>query len=316
MAKLFDCIVCGEVCVDVPVRPIPQNRPLNEINLLPVEPILPGGGGIVSNSGMAMAQLGLRTAGFGFVGNDAWADVLSNLYEGVGMNSEYLFRHPKIPTSATAVLIGAEGEHSFAHYSGASRQLNRQTMLDHLQLFAQSDFMLIGYYALQHKVEADLPEVLARIQEVGCRTAMDAAWGGGTMDPLQSILPYLDVYVPSYDEALSQTGQRDPRAMISVYREFAPRALLGVKLGVDGALLSDGPDRWIEVESVDAPGPVVDTTGAGDSFYAGLIAGLVHGLPPEQAGRVGAAAGACCVTAIGGPTGIRTFAQTCELAGV
>ena len=174
--------------------------------------------------------------------------------------------------------------------------------------------MLIGYYALKHRVESDLPEVLPRIRERGCRTAMDTAWGGGTMDPLKYILPHLDVYVPSYLEALSQTGQRDPRDMLRAYRKHTPHTLLGVKLGDQGVLLSDADEHWIDVPPVAPPANIVDTTGAGDSFYAGLIAGLVKGLSPRAAGRVGAAAGACAVTAIGGPTAIRSYEETLALA--
>ena len=314
VAKQFDCIVCGELCVDVPVRPIPQDKPLGELNLMPVEPILPGVGGIVSNSGMALAKLGMRTAAFAYVGEDPWATLVDELYQSVGVNTEYLFRHAEFPTSATAVLIGEDGEHAFAHYSGASRQMDAKTMLDHLDLFAQSEFMLVGYYALKHKVENDLPTVLAEIRQTGCRTAMDTAWGGGTMDPLQYILPNLDIYIPSYDEALSQTGKTDPQDMLREYRRFTSHSLLGVKLGDRGALLSDAEESWIEIAPVSPPGEVVDTTGAGDSFYAGFIAGLVHGLSIADAGRVGAAAGACSVTAIGGPTNIRNYDETLALA--
>ena len=136
------------------------------------------------------------------------------------------------------------------------------------------------------------------------------------MQPLDRILPHLDIYVPSYDEAQSQTGESDPQRMIAVFREFCQGGLLGVKLGDEGALLSPAPDDWIQVPPVEPPGPVVDTTGAGDSFYAGLITGLSHGMSVYDAGRLGAAAGACCVTALGATAGLRSFEETRQLAGV
>ena len=64
------------------------------------------------------------------------------------------------------------------------------------------------------------------------------------------------------------------------------------------------------------PGPVVDTTGAGDSFYAGLIAGLAGGLSVADAGRLGTAAAACCVTALGGNSGGRSWDETMRIAGL
>ena len=58
----LDCIVCGECCVDIPVRPVPIGSPLRDERVLEVEPIPAGSGGIVSNSGMAMTRLGLDVA--------------------------------------------------------------------------------------------------------------------------------------------------------------------------------------------------------------------------------------------------------------
>ena len=68
-------------------------------------------------------------------------------------------------------------------------------------------------------------------------------------------------------------------------------------------MLSGKAGEFTMIPAVAAPGPVVDTTGAGDSFYAGLLAGLLKGFTLEQAGRLGTAAGACCVTSLGGSTG-------------
>ena len=89
-----------------------------------------------------------------------------------------------------------------------------------------------------------------------------------------------------------------------------------MKLGKQGVLLSPKADEYLEIPVVQPPGPVVDTTGAGDSFYAGLLTGLLKGMPIEQAGRLGTAAGAICVTAVGGCTGGKNFIETAQLAGV
>ncbi len=316
MSDQFDCVVCGEVCVDLPLRPIDQHQPLREMGIVPVEPIRPGSGGIVSNGGIAMARLGLTVGAFGYVGNDLWGETLTRLFADASLNTQHLLRHPDLPTSVSVVLVGEDGEHTFVYHSGASRAFDPATVLARLDLFRGSTFALFGYYALMPELEHDLPGVLREVQRSGCRTALDSAGGGGKMQPLDRILPHLDIYVPSYDEAQSQTGEADPQRMITVFRECCPGGLLGVKLGNEGALLSPARDDWIQVPPVAPPGPVVDTTGAGDSFYAGLIAGLSRGMSVYDAGRLGAAAGACCVTAIGATAGLRSFEETQQLAGV
>ena len=102
--------------------------------------------------------------------------------------------------------------------------------------------------------------------------------------------------------------------MIKTYREFCPSGFLGVKLGARGALLQTADGDWIDVEPIRPRSPVVDTTGAGDCFYAGLIAALVQGVAPAEAGRIAAAAGACSVTAVGAASAMRTYEQLVEMA--
>jgi sugar/nucleoside kinase (ribokinase family) len=214
------------------------------------------------------------------------------------------------------VLIDASGERSFVHYAGAPRLLDKQALLARLDLFARSCAMLIGYYPLMTRLLDDLPEVLSAIRETGCLTALDAAGDGGTMEPLVRILPHLDFYLPNEAEAGHQTGRAKPRAMIDAYRSAGACGFLGIKMGERGALVSPRVGEFIEVSAVTPPGPVVDTTGAGDCFYGGLLAGVLRGLPPTDAAQLAAAAGACCVTGLGATAAIRNFDETARLAGI
>ena len=192
----------------------------------------------------------------------------------------------------------------------APKLMDRRLFLDHLHLFARSRMTLIGYYSLMPNLESDLAEVLAAIRETGCRTALDCAGSGGSMQPLDRILPHLDVYVPSLNEASHQTGLDDPRAILELYRDCGAAGLVGVKLGAKGVLLSPAAGEYLEIPGRRPPGPIVDTTGAGDCFYAGLLTGLLPRLDVRSAGLLGAAAGACCITALGATAGIRDFAAT------
>jgi len=54
---------------------------------------------------------------------------------------------------------------------------------------------------------------------------------------------------------------------------------------------------------------VVDTTGAGDCFDAGFVAGLVNGMSPEQAATIGAEVAAICIRNVGGAVGIPKFEE-------
>jgi ribokinase len=92
--------------------------------------------------------------------------------------------------------------------------------------------------------------------------------------------------------------------------------VLGIKLGTEGALLSPTAGKFIEIPAIKPPGPVVDTTGAGDCFFGGLLAGILRGLSVADAGKLAAAAGACCITGLGATTAIRDYESTAKLAGI
>lgn len=313
----YDCIVVGSAVVDLLCRPVSLEQPIGRGVLHEVEPMVVTAGGITSNSGITMAALGLSVGVLSYVGDDAWGRMLRQLYRDGGVDDALLAVHPTGATSTTVVTIDAGGERSFLHCVGAPKLINAATLLDQLDTIGRSKFLLLGYYSLLPNLEHDLPDVLGRIRAAGCRTALDAAGDGGAMSPLDRALPQLDVYVPSLREAVHQTGESDPRRIINIYRRCGAPGLLGVKLGgADGVLLSPAAGQFVHVSSCTPPGPVVDTTGAGDSFYAGLLAGLIQGLPLEHAGRLGAAAAACCVTALGGNAAARDYAFTAKLAGL
>lgn len=311
--RSIDCVVCGEACVDIVIRPIPHDRPLAGLGMQVVDSIRATTGGIVPNAGIAMSRLGLKVSALALVGSDEWGSLIRRRLEFEGVGTEHLVELPG-SSSATAVIVDRGGEHTFAFHSGASQRINARSCLDRLDLFAQSRLALFGYYNLLPELEQDLPDVLARVRETGCQTALDTTNGGGTLDPLARILPHLDVYVPSLAEARTQTNETDPEAMIRVYRGCGMRALLGIKLGEEGVLLSPVVGTFLRIPPLTPPGPVVDTTGAGDCFYAGLITGRLRGLSLEQAARLGAAAGACCVTSLGATEGVRSYEATCALA--
>ena len=235
MQKDFDCILCGSCVTDILCRPVCLDVPIGGGQLLLTEPLRVTTGGIVSNSGVAMARMGMKAAAFTYVGRDEWAKLIRGHFEAEGLDCIGVLEHPTAPTSTTVVLIDPSGERSFAHCVGAPKLMDRQLFLDHLDLFARSRMALIGYYSLMPNLEDDLPEILATIRQLGCQTALDCAGSGGTMQPLDRILPHVDVYVPSLNEAEHQTGLSDPRAILDLYRGLARRGAAGRKAWARGA---------------------------------------------------------------------------------
>lgn len=311
----IDCVLCGTLGCDILVHPLPVGCGITPKDLVLVDPIEATTGGLVANSAIAMARFGKRVAAFSYIGHDHWGNLLRERLTAEKIDTSRLITHADQPTSTTLVLIDTEGERSFAHAPGALTGLNQDLFLENLDLFANSRMAFVGYYSLQPDFDHSLPEILREIRRTGCQTALDAAGTGGKMQPLDHILPELDVYVPSFTEAHHQTGQTKPHHMIQAYRDCGAPGILGVKLGARGALLSPRSGEYVTVAAVNPPGPIVDTTGAGDCFYAGLLTGILDDLPLEKSGQLAAAAGACCVTAVGASSAIGNLSETLQLIG-
>ena len=309
-----DCLLCGTCVADILVRPVPLARPIGGGRLFHVEPIDVTTGGIVCNTGIALARLGLRVAASGLVGADPWAATIRGRLEAEGIDATGLLEDPRRATSTTAVLIGPDGERSFAHHTGAPAAVDLAFIRAAVPRFARARMAVLGYVGLLPALEPALAEAVATIKGAGCRVAVETAGDGGSLAMVAPALPDMDVYVPSLDEAVHQTALHDPREIVGCYRGHGAAGLVGVKLGTRGALLSPAAGEFVEVACVPPPGPVADTTGAGDSFLAGLIAGLLRGQPVAAAGRLAAATAACCVTGLGATAGLRSYEETLALA--
>jgi len=311
----LDCVICGTCVADVLVRPVPLETPAGPGRLFHVDPIEVTTGGIVCNTGVAMRRLGATVEAVALVGDDLWGREIVARLAAAGVGTAGVERRQSGATSATAVLIDDGGERSFAHHVGVAGTLGPDDLRRHAALFARSRFAVLGYFGLLPALEPRLAEAVSLIRAGGCRVVLETAGGGGALADLAPALPAVDVFVPSLDEARGHAGDDDPRQIIACYRGHGCRGLVGVKCGTRGVVLSPEPGVVVDVPCVPAPGPVVDTTGAGDSFLAGLLAGMGRGFSPVDAARLGAAAAACCVTRAGATAGLRGWDETLALAG-
>jgi ribokinase len=95
--------------------------------------------------------------------------------------------------------------------------------------------------------------------------------------------------------------------MVAAFRAHMPGGLIGIKLDAEGCYLDDGESTALAPAY---PVQVIDTTGAGDTWFGGLLTALHHGMPLERAGRFANRAAADCCTALGASAGLRTFEET------
>ena len=84
--------------------------------------------------------------------------------------------------------------------------------------------------------------------------------------------------------------------------------------GADGCLIAGPGAPPLALPALEVE--VVDTTGCGDGFTAGMLAGLLLGAAPQDAAWLGLACGALVATGLGSDAGIENFGQVLDfLAG-
>jgi sugar/nucleoside kinase (ribokinase family) len=248
-----------------------------------------GGGSAIT--GAALARLGGSPAVVGCVGRDALGRVALEELRGYGVDTRHVREIAGAPTGTSIAFEAPGRDRSFLIALGSLAAFDASMIPD--EVFAASHVLLCGYFNLPAMRGRPTHEALAQIRARGGMTLLDTGWdhdgwSARTRDEITRLLPFVDVFVPNEAEAERLSGEADPvEAGAAISRRSG--AWTVVKLGALGAVSVShaGRSRRVSAPTVD----VVDTTGAGDAFNAGLMMALGSGLDPadalEHAVRVG-----------------------------
>jgi sugar/nucleoside kinase (ribokinase family) len=305
----LDAAIFGLIVADLIASPFDLRKPPAPGGMSLVDSITLTTGGNVSNTGIAMAKLGQRVAAAGMVGADILGKAVLQKLELEGLDTSAVFESDAAQTSATVVAVEPGGERVFYHTPGPTPLLDADLFRKCLPLFQWCSFVQVGYFGLLPGLTADLPALFEELRSVAPRTriALDTVNPPADAQLLWPILPHLDLFAPSRTEAQALTGETEAPKMAAAFREHMKTGLIGIKLDAEGCYLDDGPTR---VTVPAAKITVVDTTGAGDTWFGALMTALMKGMPLEPAGRFANRAAADCCTALGASAGVRTFEDT------
>jgi sugar/nucleoside kinase (ribokinase family) len=290
----------------------------------PVEFIPPGQGsarlqeirataaGTAAGTGVDLAKLGARVFAMGALGDDLLADMLVAAMRRHGVDTAGLVRKSGVQTSATILPIRPNGERPALHVPGATSELELADIdLDRIR---QSRALVVGAPdALGGIVGEDLGEVVATARSGGALIAVDVLHPGSPADfeRLGSLLAAADWFLPNSDQLMALTGRGDLVSAIGAVLRLGTFGV-AVTMGADGCLVAwqgggePAPLPAIAVE-------VVDTTGCGDGFNAGMVAGLLLGVSPLDAAWLGIACGSLVATGLGSDAGITDLGQVIKL---
>jgi sugar/nucleoside kinase (ribokinase family) len=125
-------------------------------------------------------------------------------------------------------------------------------------------------------------------------------------------MPYVDYFMPGFEEAVMMSKLTDRRDVIRFFLEAGAKHTV-FKMGGEGSSIAwekDGKVEEIRVPTFKVP--VVDSTGCGDAYCAGFITGLSMGWGLEQAALLGTAAAGLVITGLGSDAGIVNLEKTIE----
>lgn len=303
-AAIFGLIVADLIAEPMDLRHPPAAGGLAQLNSLQLST-----GGNVCNVGIAMARLGAKVAAAGLVGNDSLGAAVTEKINQAGVDGSLITIRSEAQTSATVVAVEPGGERCFFYTSGVTSLLDAAVFESYFDLFGQSEILQIGYFGLLPNLTPSLPDVLGRFRKKypGTRVALDTVNPPAEPALLWPILERVDIFCPSRSEAITLTGESEPARMIAAFRRRMPCGLIGIKLDSTGCMLDDGRDQ-IAVPAYRVK--VADTTGAGDTWFAGLLVGLLRGMPMETIGRLANRAAADCCTQFGASAGVQSLPQT------
>jgi sugar/nucleoside kinase (ribokinase family) len=259
--------VIGNVNVDLLVWPVTELPPPGADSL--VESIQVRAAGSAGNTALTLARLGHLPHLVGCVGGDHFGQFILQELAAAGIDGGVAV----VPDQPTGISIAFEApgrDRSFLTAPG-SLKVFRASMVPSEVL--KQDFVLFcGYFSLPAFRGEPTLRLLKRVRAAGGSTFFDcdwdpAGWSRESRQEIAEILPLIDVFLPSEEEAQGLTGIDDPVAAAQALQQISGRRVVA-KLGANGcAAFGPGEDYRVPAPSV----RVSDTTGAGDAFNGGLL---------------------------------------------
>jgi sugar/nucleoside kinase (ribokinase family) len=236
-------------------------------------------GGSAANTANGIANLGVGSAFIGMVGEDKLGEFYINDMVENSIEPRF-FKSKTTSTGCAVALVSKDGERTFATYLGAAIELKAELLSK--ELFQGYDYFHIEGYLI---VNNDLiRKAIELAKQEGLKVSIDFASYNvveENLDFLKEICKSVDIIFANEQEAKAFTNKEaeDSHEEISQICEIAV-----VKIGKKGSLIKSG-DKKVIIGKRERT--CVDTTGAGDMYAAGFLAGLCEGRSLEVCGQMG-----------------------------
>ena len=237
-------------------------------------------GGSAANTMSGLAQLGVGAGFLSKIGKDEVGEFFAK--QMTETHVKPLMLKSDTPSGRVQALVTADGERTFATCLGAAAEMCADDIQPEL-LQGWDIFYVEGYLVANPTM---LRKAIETAKAQGMTIAIDLASYNVVEESrdflLELVNNYVDIVFANEKEAFALTGM-EPEAALHYISERCDIAV--VKVGAKGAFVQRG-NEVITIPPMKAD--VVDTTGAGDMWAAGFLAGLVKGENLQKCGMMGA----------------------------
>ena len=365
MARQYDVMVAGHLCFDViPRFPDTGATRIDEIlrpgKLVQMEEAMMSTGGPVSNTGIGLKKLGSNVCFCARVGDDDFGKLTIDYLKTSG-NADGIHVVSNSASSYTVALAPPNIDRIFLHNPGTNNEFCADDLTP--ELISQCKHFHFGYPPLMRRMYENDGKELQRVFEMaklaGATTSCDMALPDPSSESgkaswrtiLENILPFVDIFLPSVEEAFFMLEPEDFLKMkeekggaelidyltAADYSRLADKLLaLGAKMtslksGHRGFYFKTKDHAGLEGLGEAEPGDIgnwasrelwcpafnaaqlASATGSGDSSIAGFLSAFFRGLTLEESLRVANCVGWQNVQELDALSGIKSWDQTIDM---
>lgn len=289
--KEFDVIGFGTNAVDYLIT-VPQYPAFN--SKIELTDYVQAAGGEIATTCAGLRRLGVKTAYVGRFGDDPAGDFGLQSLRDEGVDVRFAEQIAGARTQVGFIIIDEQnGERTVIW--------ERDKRLAYSEKDAPVEAGMRGkiLHFTPHDARACY-ETARAAKQSGAVISIDI---DNIFEGIEDVLPLVDIFISSAEFPAKLIGITDQKAALREIKSRYGCAVAGMTLGENGSFLLC-ENEFIRTNGFEVPGGCKDTTGAGDSFRAGLLYGLLKGASVEESAKTANAVAALKCRAVGARTSL------------
>ncbi|MFA4014937.1 MAG: hypothetical protein RUDDFDWM_000003 [Candidatus Fervidibacterota bacterium] len=287
-------------------------------------------GGSAANTAYALSKWGVMCAFVGCIGDDEDGKLLLSSFKEVGMHTQWVKAKAGARTGRVIGFVDNSGKRALYVLAGANELIGKDDFPKQIPQSVEwvHCTSLVGDAPMRHQ----LGWVTGLPSRVKFSFAPGAIYASLGFDALKGFLERATITFLSRDELASLTGESDMYESLRMLHSVGV-SIVAVTMGSEGSILSytknaiaahgikplnlrhqrvqeENKHSLLYEEALKAN--VVDTTGAGDAFAAGMLLGLIRGLPLDVCHKLACCAASICIEGFGARAAIPSLEMLIE----